>query len=101
MTVATQKAPARIARIRERLEAALEPEQLEVLDESHLHVGHAGARDGRGHFRIRIQSARLAALPRLGRHRRIYDALDDLFESDIHALAIEEIGSANDPDPGN
>lgn len=81
---------ARVARIRTLLEQALAPQSLEVIDESHLHVGHAGARDGRGHFRIRIVAEQFAGLPRLARHRMIYDALGDMMETDIHALAIEE-----------
>jgi len=79
----------RVVRIRERLEQALAPDVLEVIDESHLHVGHPGARDGRGHFRIRIRSARFAGSNRLARHRLIYDALGEMMETDIHALAIE------------
>jgi len=65
------------------------PEALEVVDESHLHVGHAGARDGRGHFRIRITSSRFDGQPRLARHRMIYQALGDMMSTDIHALSIE------------
>jgi len=80
----------RVERIRALLEAALAPEQLEVIDESHLHVGHAGARDGRGHFRVRIQCSRFSGKPRLARHRMVYDALGDMMTTDIHALAIEE-----------
>lgn len=80
----------RVARIRALLEAALSPEHLEVIDESHLHVGHAGARDGRGHFRIRIGCSRFSGKPRLARHRMVYDALGDMMDTDIHALAIEE-----------
>lgn len=76
--------------IRERLEQALAPESLEVIDESALHVGHAGAQDGRGHFRVRIRSVSLAGQPRLVRHRRIYAALGDLMVTDIHALSIED-----------
>jgi len=81
---------ARLARIRTRLERALAPEVLEIIDESHLHVGHPGARDGRGHFRIRISCARFAGRRRLARHRMIYQALGDMMETDIHALAIED-----------
>jgi len=81
----------RVARIHSLLDAALSPEALEIVDESHLHVGHAGARDGRGHFRVRIRSAALDALPRLARHRRIYAALGHMMTTDIHALTIEEI----------
>lgn len=80
----------RAARIRELLEAALAPEHLEVIDESHLHAGHAGARDGRGHFRIRIACSAFAGKPRLARHRMVYAALGDMMVTDIHALAIEE-----------
>ncbi|HMB37494.1 MAG TPA: BolA family protein [Wenzhouxiangellaceae bacterium] len=80
----------RMERIRALLEAVLAPERLEVIDESHLHVGHAGARDGRGHFRIRIGCSRFLGKSRLARHRMIYDALGDMMETDIHALAIEE-----------
>lgn len=79
----------RIELIRARLEPALAPTHLEIIDESHLHVGHAGAKDGRGHFRVRIDSPRFAGLRRLQQHRLVYDALDDLMQTDIHALAIE------------
>jgi len=80
---------ARITEIRRRLEAALEPTQLEIVDESDKHVGHAGARDGRGHFHVRIASAQFAGLPPVQRHRLIYDAVGDLMDTDIHALSIE------------
>lgn len=80
----------RVERIRALLEAALAPEHLEVIDESQLHVGHAGARDGRGHFRIRITCSQFSGKPRLARHRMVYDALGDMMDTDIHALAIEE-----------
>jgi BolA protein len=75
--------------IRERLESALSPARLEVIDESHLHVGHAGARDGRGHFKVRIVSQAFEGLPRLARHRRVCAALGELMTTDIHALNIE------------
>lgn len=78
-----------MALIRARLDAALAPRRLEVIDESHLHAGHPGARDGRGHFRIRIAAPVLAGQSRLAAHRRIYAALDDLMTTDIHALSIE------------
>lgn len=80
---------ARVARIRTLLEEALAPESLEVVDESHLHVGHAGARDGRGHFRIKIACRQFSGQSRLARHRMVYAALEDMMEADIHALAIE------------
>lgn len=75
--------------IRQRLEAALQPTVCEVIDESHQHRGHAGARDGRGHFRLRIAAPALRGLRRIEAHRRVYEALGDLMQTDIHALAIE------------
>ncbi len=81
----------RPALIRQRLSEALTPEQLEVIDESHLHVGHPGAADGRGHFRVRIVSPLFHGLPRLARHRRVYRALGELMKTDIHALTIEAL----------
>jgi BolA protein len=79
----------RVAMIRERLEQGLAPDELEIVDESHLHRGHPGAADGRGHFRVRIVSDLFAGLPRLARHRRVYAALGELMQTDIHALTIE------------
>lgn len=81
----------RVAMIRERIEEALRPDELEIVDESHLHVGHPGARDGRGHFRVRIVSDVFAGLPRLARHRRVYAAVGNLMKTDIHALNIEAL----------
>ena len=75
--------------IRTRLDAAFAPASLEVDDESHKHAGHAGARDGRGHFRVRIVSATFEGKTPLARHRAVYAALDDLMQTDIHALAID------------
>lgn len=78
----------RMAMMDARLRAALVPTELEILDESHLHVGHAGARDGRGHFAVRIVSERLAGRSALERHRAVYAALGDLMTTDIHAVSI-------------
>jgi BolA protein len=75
--------------IRASLERALHPQQIDIEDESHRHVGHEGARDGRGHFRVRIVAAEFAGLPLLKRHQRVYAALGDLMRTDIHALAID------------
>lgn len=71
-----------------RLRAALDPTQLEVQDDSHLHAGHAGAREG-GHFTLRLRSARFTGLSRLARHRLVYDSLGSLGALGVHALAIE------------
>ena len=78
----------RIERIREAL-AALQPVTLEVVDDSHKHAGHEGARDGRGHFTVRIVSPVFAGKAPLARHRAIYAALGEMMQTDIHALAIE------------
>jgi len=78
----------RIAAIRDRLRTALDPHILEIEDESHLHAGHAGARDGRGHFHVRIASPRFDGLTAVERHRLIYVALGELLTTDIHALRI-------------
>ena len=80
---------ARINQIRERLIAALAPTELNITDESHLHEGHPGARDGRGHFRVRIVSDQFKGLTAIQRHRLVYEAVGDLMETDIHALAID------------
>jgi BolA family transcriptional regulator, general stress-responsive regulator len=70
------------------LAAALQPTQLEVQDDSHLHAGHAGAREGR-HFSVRVVSERFNGLSRLARHRLVYDAVASLIPRGIHAMAID------------
>jgi BolA protein len=80
---------ARTEEIRRRLALALAPVALDVEDESHRHIGHAGARDGRGHFRVRIVSAAFEGKAPLARHRAVYAALGDYMQTDIHALAID------------
>jgi len=79
----------RISRIEERLRESLSPSQLTLEDESHLHAGHAGARDGRGHFRLSIVSEHFQGVSRVKRHRLVYAALGDEMRRDIHALVIE------------
>lgn len=76
------------ADIEAAVRAALQPHRLEVLDDSHLHAGHAGALEGR-HFTVRITSDRFNGLSRLARHRLIYDSVKLLIPRGIHALAIE------------
>jgi BolA protein len=78
----------RIERIRTALEV-LQPVALEVVDDSHKHAGHEGARDGRGHFTVRVVSPVFAGKPPLARHRAVYAALGEMMQTDIHALAIE------------
>jgi len=60
-----------------------------VIDDSHKHAGHEGARDGRGHFTVRISSEAFRGKPLLAQHRAIYAALGELMTTDIHALAIQ------------
>ena len=79
------------AAIEAALRAKFNPSRLEVIDESHLHAGHAGA-NGTGfgtHFRVRIECDAFANLNTVARHRRIYTCLQAFFDSGLHALAIE------------
>ena len=78
----------RVAAIRAVLEAALAPASLEVEDDSHRHAGHAGAQDGRGHFRVDVVSQAFAGLNPIARHRAVYAAVGELMATDIHALSI-------------
>lgn len=78
----------RIEKIRACLSDEFSPNELEVIDESHLHAGHAGAKSGLGHFRVHITSARFSGLSRIQSHRMIYDALGNLMKTDIHALSV-------------
>ena len=83
----------RLEKIRDRLTRAFKPESLTVEDEGHLHVGHEGARDGRGHFRVMIVAEAFNGQSMLARHRAIYGEMGTLMETDIHALAIEALAS--------
>lgn len=80
--------PSRAERIVGELRNALHTEQVELIDDSHLHAGHAGARDGRGHFRVRVVSADFAGLRTLQRHQLVYRSLGEMMQTDIHALSI-------------
>jgi BolA family transcriptional regulator, general stress-responsive regulator len=73
--------------IRERLQTVLNPTRIHVRDDSHLHAGHAGAREG-GHYHVVIASEAFRGLAPLARHRRVYEALGELMPSRIHALFI-------------
>lgn len=83
----------RLETIQQRLSDAFNPESLVVDDESHLHVGHEGAKDGRGHFRVTLVSDVFKGQQMLARHRAIYGALGELMQTDIHALSIEAFSS--------
>ena len=80
---------ARLDAIRSLLQAAFAPSELEVIDDSHRHAGHEGAKDGRGHFRVRLVSPAFAGMATLARHRAVYAALGALMQTDIHALSIQ------------
>jgi BolA protein len=92
--IGTSAGSDRMARIRAALQAALTPSALELVDESHLHAGHAGAASGGGHYRVKIVSERFAGVRLVMRHRLVYDAVQGMMHTDIHALAITAIASA-------
>jgi len=74
--------------IRQRL-AALDPEKIEILDESARHVGHEGAKSGGGHYLLTIVSSKFSGLSAMARHRLIYAALGEMMRKDIHALSVK------------
>jgi BolA protein len=78
----------RVAAIRARLQQSFAPLELDIQDDSARHAGHAGARDGRGHYSVRIVAPAFAAVSRVERHRMVYAALGELMQTDIHALSI-------------
>ena len=80
----------RVESIRTALQA-LEPSTLLVIDESHKHAGHAGARSGGGHFNLTIVSNVFDGKGLLQRHRMVYDALGSAMQTDIHALTIKAL----------
>lgn len=79
----------RIELIRSRLDTALAPLSIEIIDESAKHAGHAGARSGGGHFIVEIVSDAFQGKSLIQRHRLVYDALGDAMRSEIHALSIK------------
>lgn len=78
----------RIEKMRDRLTATFAPVECQLVDDSHLHAGHAGAASGAGHYSVRLVSERFDGLNRVARHRLVYDCLRDMMTSDIHALNI-------------
>jgi BolA protein len=75
--------------IRKELEQQFNPTELMVKDQSQLHLGHAGAQDGKGHFDVTIVSSKFEGRSRIQRHRMVYDALSQLMQTEIHALRIK------------
>ncbi|HET8692451.1 MAG TPA: BolA family protein [Steroidobacteraceae bacterium] len=86
----------RVERIRTLLERAFADARVAVIDDSARHAGHAGARDGAGHFIVRIESQDFTGRSRLERHRLVYGALSDLLPREIHALNIEAVSPDDD-----
>jgi BolA protein len=84
-----QTGSGREQRLRRRLETRFAPSLLVIKDESHLHAGHAGAAGGHSHFRVTIVAEAFRGVSPVARHRLVYAAVDDLLQTDIHALAIE------------
>ena len=81
----------RISKIKNLLTEAFNPLTLEIIDDSHQHIGHAGAQNGAGHYRITIVSQSFAGLKMLARHQLVYNALADLMKAEIHALSIKTL----------
>ena len=78
----------RCKQIEQILNKAFSPSKLLIRDQSHLHAGHAGARDGKGHFAVTIVADAFVDSSPLERHRLIFDALGEMMQTDIHALVI-------------
>lgn len=80
---------ARLEQLRSRLQAALAPVELEIIDETAKHAGHAGAASGGGHYILHIVADAFAGKSLIQRHRLVFDAVGDMMHADIHALSIQ------------
>lgn len=81
--------------IRDKLENSLTPVSLEIVDDSHRHEGHGGARpSGETHFNIRIVSVAFEGKPRLARHRMVFECLKELMDAPVHALSLNTLTPA-------
>ena len=81
----------RVSIIQERLQKAFEPAELKIIDDGKEHVGHAGSKDGAGHYTVLISSENFKEKTRVEIHREIYNVLNDLIPQEIHALRIKVI----------
>jgi len=89
-SLTVQELTTRADRIRSALITSFSPSELDVVDESHLHAGHAGARpEGETHFSVRIRAAALDPLSRVERHRAVNSVLQPEFDAGLHALALK------------
>ena len=86
----------RIEQMQQRL-AVLNPLVCQISDDSAQHAGHAGAATGAGHFRLTIASEKFNGIKRIERHRLVYDAIGDLMQTEIHALAIVALAPSEMP----
>lgn len=91
----------RVERIRAALQERFAPTRLEIGDDSALRAGHAGAREGGGHYRVFIVSEAFQGCSRVVRQRMIYDAVGDMMHKDIHALAIRALTAAEAESQGH
>lgn len=78
----------RMERMHSLLNESFAPVACELIDDSHLHTGHAGAASGAGHYRLKIVANAFKGLGRIARHRLVYDCLNSMMETEIHALNI-------------
>ncbi|MES1926892.1 BolA family protein [Salinisphaera sp. T31B1] len=81
----------RILRIRQALQAGLDTDDIAIRDDGHLHVGHAGAASGLGHFHVTVRSHRFSGCSPIERHKLVYEALGELMHTDIHAVSIRAV----------
>ena len=79
---------ARALIIESRLREALAADEVAVVDQSHLHAGHEGAKSGGGHFAVTIVSSRFSGKTPLQRHQMVYEALREMMKKEVHALSI-------------
>jgi BolA family transcriptional regulator, general stress-responsive regulator len=83
--------------IRAKLTSGLKPLRLEITDDSHLHAGHAGAREGgESHFTVEVVSGAFEGLGRVARQRLVYDLLKDELAGPVHALALRTLAPSED-----
>ena len=82
-------------RIRARLQV-LAPLELNLIDDSAQHAGHAGASSGGGHYRLHLKSAAFEGRTRIARHRLVYDSLGDLMQREVHALTMTLLAPGED-----
>lgn len=87
-------------RIESNLQKAFDPTLLEVVDDSHLHVGHAGHKPGRQtHFSVTLVSSRFNGLSRIQRHKLVYEALESELKSGVHALQLKLVSTEESSAP--